>query len=54
MLAALEGLLKCTKDQLIKHYHEGELVSSLCQITDSIYLVGFLNDQLIVWNEQTD
>ena len=55
MVAALEGLLKTTKDQLINHYHKGKSVRSLCHVTDSLYLVGFYEgDGLILWNEQTD
>jgi hypothetical protein len=51
----MEGLLKTTKDQLIKHFHKGRWVSSLCHVTDSLYLVGFREgDGLILWNEQTD
>ena len=53
LLAAVEGLLKTTKDQLIKHYFIGECVNSLCHITEAIYLVGF-SDKLIVWDEKTD
>jgi hypothetical protein len=54
LLAADEGLLKTTKDQLIKHYFNGECVFSLCHITDAIYLLGFYDDKLIVWDEKTD
>jgi hypothetical protein len=55
LVAALEGLLKTTKDQLINHYHKGKWVTSLCHVTDSLYLVGFYEgDGLILWNEQTD
>ena len=54
LLAAEEGLLKTTKDQLINIYFKGKWVRSLCHITDSFYLVGFFYDQLIVWNEKTD
>ena len=53
LLAAFGGLLKATMDQVINHYQKGKFVTSLCHITDSIYLVGFSN-QLIVWNEETD
>jgi hypothetical protein len=53
LLAALEGLLKTSKDQLIKHYFQGKWVMSLCHITEAIYLVGFI-DKLIVWDEKTD
>jgi hypothetical protein len=53
LLAANEGLLKTTKEQLINHYQKGWLVKSLCHITDSIYLVGFVVG-LKVWNEETD
>jgi hypothetical protein len=45
--------MKTTKDQLINHYHIWDTVTSLCHITDSVYLVGFLNFKLIVWNEKT-
>ena len=57
LLAAGRGLLKTTKDLLIKNYHKGERVRSLCHITDSTYLVGLLwnlSGQLIVWDEKTD
>ena len=46
--------MKTTKDQLIKHYHKGKSVRSLCHVTHSLYLVGFRDDGLILWNEQTD
>jgi hypothetical protein len=51
LLAGLEGLLKTTKDQLIKNYYKGDAVTSLCHVTDSLYLVGFGGDGLILWNE---
>jgi hypothetical protein len=54
LLAAIEGLLKTTKDQLINHYHKGKWVTSLCHVTHSLYLVGFYGNGLILWNEQTD
>jgi hypothetical protein len=54
LLATFLGLLKTTKDQQIKHYYPGQTIISLCHITDSIYLVGFLDYQLIVWNEKTN
>jgi hypothetical protein len=41
LLASAGGLLKTTKDQLIKCYHLKESFYSLCHITGSIYLVGF-------------
>ena len=50
----MKGLLKTTKDQLINHYHKGKWVRSLCHVTDSLYLIGFYWDGLILWNEQTD
>jgi hypothetical protein len=53
LLAAQRGLLKTSKDQLIKHYFNGECVLSLCHITEAIYLLGF-DDKLIVWDEKTD
>jgi hypothetical protein len=54
LLAALEGVLKTTKDQLINHYHKGKWVRSLCHVADSLYLIGFVGDKLILWNEQKD
>jgi hypothetical protein len=56
LLAADEGLLKTTKDQLINHYYKGKRVRSLSHVTDSLYLVGFYFGAggLILWNEQTD
>jgi hypothetical protein len=53
LLADFKGLLKTTKDQLIKHYFIGECVNSLCHITEAIYLLG-LSDILIVWDEKTN
>ena len=54
LVAAYGGLLKTTKDQVLKSSYTGELISSLCQITEKVYLVGLIDDQLEVWNEQTD
>jgi hypothetical protein len=53
-LAAWEGLLKTSKDQLIKHYFNGACVISLSHITEAIYLLGFYSKSLIVWDEKTD
>ena len=52
LAAASKGLLKTTKPQLIKIYHKGKVVRSLCHVTHSLYLVGL--GGLILWNEQTD
>ena len=41
LLYAFNGLLKTSKDQLIKHYFKGKPVLSLCHITEAIYLLGF-------------
>ena len=54
LLAAWEGLLKTSKDKLIKHYFKWKVVSSLCHITESIYLLGFYSNPLVVWDEKTD
>jgi hypothetical protein len=55
LLAAWDGLLKTTKDQLINYYHKGVWVRSLCHIADSIYLLGlYRSEKLIVWDEKTD
>ena len=54
LLAAEKGLMRVTKNQLLKHYYQGENVGSLCHVTDSLYLLGFCNPgKLVVWNEQT-
>jgi hypothetical protein len=54
LLATDNGILKTTNNQMIKHYYLGADVLTLCLISDSFYLVGFVNNKLIVWNEQTD
>ena len=54
LLAASDGLLKTTNDQLIKNYYKGREVFSLCHITDSFYLLGFRNNGLIVWGQEKD
>ena len=53
-MAGDEGLLKATKDQALKTYFEGKPACSLCHIADSLYLVGFIDDGLIVWDEKKD
>ena len=50
LLATNEGLMKTTKEKLVKHYYQGKRVRSLCHLSDSLYVVGF-NDKLIVWSE---
>ena len=54
MLATEDGLLKTSKDQLIKDYYNGKTVSCLCHITDSLLLVGFIRDGLIIWDQQKE
>ena len=54
LLAGAEGLLKATKDQVIKHYFKQEPIITICHIAESVYLVGFEKDGLTVWKEQTD
>ena len=54
LLAGDNGLLKATKDIAIKHYFQGKKAVSICHIADSLYLVGFFHEGLIVWNEQSD
>ena len=54
LLAAWRGVLRTTKDRVIKHYYHGKNVTSLFHITDSIYLVGLKENGLVVWNEETD
>ena len=54
LLAGLGGLLRATKDQVIKHYFNGKIAHSICHIAESLYLAGLYQDGLIVWNEQTD
>ena len=41
LLAAYKGIMKTTKDQLIKHYYRGRRIISMCHVTYSIYLLGF-------------
>jgi hypothetical protein len=53
LLAVEKGILKITKDQLINHYFKGNLVRTLCHVSDSLYLVGSIH-QLVLWSEQTD
>ena len=43
-----------SRDPLIKHYYGGKDVRALCHIKDSIYLVGFNDYRMKVWDEQTD
>ena len=54
LLATNNGILKTTKNQMLKHYYIGDDVFTLCHISDSLYLVGFVENNLIVWNEQND
>ena len=54
LLAGYKGVLKATKDQALKHYFKGKAAWSLCHIAQSLYLVGFIFDGLIVWDENTD
>jgi hypothetical protein len=54
LLAAWKGLIKTTKDNLVKSYKKAKGAASLCHIADSIYLVGLYWGYLIVWNEKTD
>lgn len=54
LMAGAKGLLKATKDQAIKHSFQGKFALSICHIIESLYLVGFMDYGLIVWNEQTD
>jgi hypothetical protein len=55
LLASDNGLLKTTKDQLLKHYYKSSIVISLCPMPDSLYLLGFTYpDKLIVWSENSE
>jgi hypothetical protein len=54
LLATDEGLLRTTKDKLINHYYKGKTVWCLCYLTDSIYLLGFSDDKLRVWDQQKE
>lgn len=55
LMRACQGILKVTRNQVIKEYYHRISINSLCQVTGSIYLVGLGNpSQLIVWDEQTD
>ena len=54
LLACKKGVLKTTKDQLIKHYFKETWFWSLSNVTDSIYLLGSWKDGLIVWDQKKD
>ncbi len=55
LLAAAHGLLRTTKDHVVKLYCKGKTARALCHIAESMYLVGLVNENMIVlWNEQTD
>ena len=55
LLATAHGLLRATRDQVVKHYYKGKTARAVCHIADSIYLVGLENENMIaLWNEQTD
>jgi len=54
LLAASDGLLNTTKDQLINHYFKGVPVRSLCHLNDSRYLLGFYGDKLTVWDQEKE
>jgi hypothetical protein len=60
LLGAREGLFKTTKDHILKRYQNKELISNICHIADSFYLLGLnnfskhdLKEQLFVWDEHT-
>jgi hypothetical protein len=55
LLATAQGLLRATRDQVVKQYYKGKTARAVCHIADSIYLVGLENENMIaLWNEQTD
>jgi hypothetical protein len=54
LLATFAGLLKTTKDKLIRQCFKENEVRSLCHISDSIYLIGVYKIGLIVWDEQNN
>jgi hypothetical protein len=58
LLASSCGLLKTTKNKVIKHYYRGNWAASLCHVAHSLYLVGFrsgLTDKrLILWNQKKE
>jgi hypothetical protein len=54
LLGAKGGLLKISKDKLISQYYKGKFVKSLSHITNSLYLLGFFEGGLILWNQQNE
>jgi hypothetical protein len=54
LLAGSRGIFKSFRNEVIKEFYNKKSVYSLCHVTDSLYLVGFHADGLILWNEQTD
>ena len=43
LLATAQGLLRTTRDQVVKHYYKAKTARAVCHIVDSIYLVGYEN-----------
>jgi hypothetical protein len=52
LLATSKGLLKTSKDLILTRHIKRKSISSLCHVTDSIYLMGLhKKNKLVVWNE---
>jgi hypothetical protein len=49
LLGTHKGILHTSRDTLVKHYFEGTKITALCQIKNSLYLVGG-RDTLVVWD----
>ena len=47
LLATAQGLLRTTRDQVVKHYYKGKTARAVCHIADSTYLVGLENENMI-------
>jgi hypothetical protein len=52
LLASQRGIFKTTKSEIISHYLQEKVVTTLYHIRGPHYLVG-LSNKLIVWNELT-
>ena len=52
LIATWDGLLKTTKDKLLKNYYKRQSIRSICHVADSLYLLGIVGSNLVLWDEQ--
>ena len=51
MLATKDGLCKTTREQMLAQWFKGEVTNTVCHLSDSMFLVAFKLNKLIVWDE---